>query len=144
MKKLPDCKAIPLDMIVPTHLKVEQLIDKEMREWNVDIVRDIFTTEDALIITNIHISRQQIPNKLIWRESESSEFTAKSTYVKARRVLGKEINHVLNRKKVWRIIWRAAISPKIKYFAWRLIVGFLPVCSQLISKGILINNTCSV
>ena len=109
-----------------------------------DSLKEIFNNVDAAIIMNIHLNDQQIQDKLIWKDSVNREFTVKSGYIKARRLLGKEINLEANKKRMWSIIWKASISPKIKFFAWRLICGFLPVCSLLIGKGILVDNRCSI
>ena len=67
------------------------LIDSDRRVWKSDIVSEIFTEEDASIITSIHLSKHQIPDKLIWRNSVTVEITVKSTYFAARQVLGKEV-----------------------------------------------------
>ena len=56
-----------------------------------DIVREIFTEEDATIITSIPLSNRSIPDKLIWRDSSLGLFTVKSTYFAVRSVLGKNI-----------------------------------------------------
>ena len=82
-----------------------------------DIVRDIFTAENASIIMNIHLSKLQIPDKLIWRDLETCAFTVKSTYVQAKKVLEKVVNFDAQRQMVWKTIWKATISLKIKFFA---------------------------
>ena len=107
-------------------------------------MRDIFTAEDTSLITSIHLSKQSIPDKLIWRETDSGTYTVKSRYYMARQILGKEMQQGHQRQKIWSIIWRARVLPKIKYFAWRMVQGLFPTCTQLLRRGLQVNNVCYV
>ena len=60
------------------------LINSNDISWNMDIVREIFTEEDAAIITSIL-------DKLIWMDSSLGLFIVKSAYFAAKSVLGKNI-----------------------------------------------------
>ena len=51
LKKLPEGKDTQPDGVAPTNLKVCCLIDSERREWKMESVREIFTVEDAHIIS---------------------------------------------------------------------------------------------
>ena len=55
------------------------------------MVKEIFSVVDASMILRIPLSRQIIPDKLIWRESPIGKFFVKSAYFVARKVLGKEV-----------------------------------------------------
>ena len=100
LKKGPDGKATQPVGVAPTKLKVCCLIDMERREWKMEPLREIFTNEDANLIYSIYLSKVQMPDRLVWRESESSEFSVKTGYIVARRVLGKETTSDSSWKKV--------------------------------------------
>ena len=105
-------------------------------------VKEIFTEEDAKLISSIHLSKVNMPDRLIWRDSESGELSVKTGYIVARKVLGKDTTPDTSWKEVWCVIWKAVVAPKVKLFAWRLIQGFIPVWSILISRGIQVHNCC--
>ena len=117
MNKSPVYKLTPLDNIAPTALRMASLIDQDRRVWKSDIVCEIFTTANTSIITSIHLSIQQIPDKLIWLNSMAGGFIVKSTYFLTKQVLGKEVLDANQRHNVWRFIWKAKVIPKVKYFA---------------------------
>ena len=102
LNKIPDYKAISPNRNSPTNLVVANLIDNESRKQ--DIVRDIFSTSDANLIMNTHLSKRGIPDKLIWRNSVTGSFLVKSAYYVAWQVLGREVFPVNQRQRVWRAI----------------------------------------
>ena len=142
LKKGPDGRVTHPYGVVPTNLKVCCLIDMERREWKMESVKEIFTEEDAKLISSIHLSKVNMPDRLIWRDSESGELSVKTGYIVARKVLGKDTTPDTSWKEVWCVIWKAVVAPKVKLFAWRLIQGFIPVWSILISRGIQVHNCC--
>ena len=71
-------------------------------------------------------------------------FIVKFTYYVVRKVLRKVVHSDTNRHKVWKIIWKAKVIPKVKFFSWRLIHGILPVCARLLKKWIQVEDICSV
>ena len=83
-----------------------------------------------------------MPDKLVWRQSESGEFSVKTGYIVARKVLGKDSTINGSWREVWSVIWKATVASKVKLFAWRLIQGFIPVWSILISRGVHVQNCC--
>ena len=119
------------------------LINSNDRSWKMDIVREIFTEEDATIITSIPLSNRSIPDKLIWRDSSLGLFTVKSTYFAVRSVLGKNIEQHGQRKLRWKIMPKARVLPKIKYFVWILVHDIIPIGEILQRKGLDINHSCA-
>ena len=130
--------------IIPTPLKVATLIDQEKREWRNDMIDEIFKEVDAGAIKRIRLNRDRIQDKLIWRQTTNGIFTVRSAYQMVMRVLGKEVHLLNQRNQWWNTIWYAKIMPKIKYFVWYLINGFIPVGSELKKKGIQMNYDCPV
>ena len=71
-------------------------------------------------------------------------FTVKSAYFDAKQVLGKMVHPTNNRINAWKIIWKANVSPKVKFFVWRMVQGILPIGTSLMKKGIQTGNSYPV
>ena len=56
LKKYLDCKVIVPLTQQPTRLPVAFLINKDTRTWKIEMVRELFPKEDALIILNTPLS----------------------------------------------------------------------------------------
>ncbi|XVE85068.1 hypothetical protein DITRI_Ditri17bG0062600 [Diplodiscus trichospermus] len=90
--------------IPPTRFKVSELMIGDSRTWNEDIIRDLFSTKDADLISSIPLNRKPVKGKLIWADSEISTFSVKSTYFLARKSKGKSHFEVSQRKAAWGLI----------------------------------------
>ena len=116
LKKPPSYKATLPRQVTPTSLLVADLLSEGGREWNFEGVRDIFSEEDAAIISGIHLSHRNIPDKLIWKDSSTGVFTVKSAYYVARRILCNEVHPQSLKNRIWSLIWKARVVPKVKFF----------------------------
>ena len=94
------------------------------------------TENDATVVARIPLSRSSVSNKLIWRNSITREFSVKSAYYVARRILGREEFVRAQSDKVWRWIWTAQVALKLKFFMWQMVQGILPTKSRIQEKGI--------
>jgi len=65
---------------------VASLIDPLTRNWNFDLLQEVFQHEEALVISNIPLCPLQPPDRLIWRGTTNGVFTVCSACH-----LGKEI-----------------------------------------------------
>ena len=83
-------------------MKVAVSIDHERIEWKEDILREIFKVKDMAAITSIRLSRVAVQNKLIWKYSVNGMFNVKSAYHMERRILGKEVPPMQQRRPLWK------------------------------------------
>jgi hypothetical protein len=72
--------------ILPTNAKVADLIDSDLKDWNVDLIKVVFVEEEAKVIINIPLSPCLPNDRLIWMETKHGGFTMRSAYH-----LGKEL-----------------------------------------------------
>ena len=126
IKKPPVCFLLLFGSQQPTVLKVSSLINTQERTWKSDMVRELFNQEDASQILCIPLSTILIPNGLIWMDSIKGQFTVKSAYFVACKMLNREQILRVDRLFLWRILWSAKVVPKICYFMWRLVQGIIP------------------
>jgi hypothetical protein len=68
---------------------VADLIDEELGSWKVNLFQEIFSKEEAKIISNIPLSPLLPRDELIWRGTTHGEFTVRSAYH-----LGKELQEM--------------------------------------------------
>ena len=81
IKKRPENKASCTGVQQPTPLLVANLIDSQRRCWRVEMVHEIFSTDDAeIIILQTPFRRVCKPNRLFWDDSITGEFIVKSAY----------------------------------------------------------------
>ena len=144
LKKSPSSKVQLPDLVEPTPMKMEKLLLEDKREWNMEMVREILTQNDADMVSKIPLSKQCSPDRLIWSDSITGEFKVKSTYYVARRCLGKREIHRVDRKKIWRKIWMAKVALKVKLFVWRVVQRIILTKTRLNQKGVSGDSNCAV
>ena len=108
------------------------------------LVKEIFCEEDARLIAKIPLSKNTKPDRLIWMDSITGQFTIKSAYYVARTVLGREQLPRKSRPMVWRTLWMAKVAHRIKNFGWRLFHSILPTRMMLREKGVIAESNCVV
>ena len=125
-------------------MRVSKLIDADRRAWNKDMVDEMFIADEAIKVMAIPLSKYYMPDKLIWSDSVIGVFTVKSAYFKAREALGKIQNSYASRSPIWKIVWSARVSPKVRLFMWRLINNIIPSNGNLKGRGLQVEDVCSV
>lgn len=77
-----------------------------------------------------------------WKHSSKGLFTVKSYYHMLHKYKYGSVMISEEWKKFWKCLWRLKIPNKIKYFGWRLCSGILPVCDNLLKKGLDLQSKC--
>ena len=67
--------------------RVSALIDRDTRRWKADVVRSLFLPFEVSTILNIPLSHNLPEDQIIWVGNKRGEFTMKSAYYIAVRVL---------------------------------------------------------
>jgi hypothetical protein len=109
--------------------KVEQIIDIELGEWNVSLIRAIFNEEEANLICQLPLSKYIPPDRLIWRGTSTGIFTVRSAYhlemeIKARKK--GEGSSQNGNQLIWKTIWELGVPNAAKVFLWRACTDILP------------------
>ncbi|XVF83132.1 hypothetical protein PTKIN_Ptkin16aG0108800 [Pterospermum kingtungense] len=119
------------------------MIPGEQR-WDYDLINSLFDNDTADAILQLPLSRFNGIDKLIWCDSPTGEFTVRSASMVARKVLGKVYPGRGPRNRIWRWIWGATLSPRIKHFIWRIVLNIIPTACNLSSKGITLDRECRI
>ncbi|KAK6122177.1 hypothetical protein DH2020_044081 [Rehmannia glutinosa] len=130
-------------------LKVRDLIDVSSNEWNVELVRRNFDTEDANLILGIPLPRCDRDDQLVWHFTRNGKYSVKTGYHLAKRHYylkteeskggGSSGSHD---KPPWLFIWSSNIPEKIKLSVWRLATNSLPLRQNLRRKKIITDTSC--
>lgn len=124
---------------------VSELIDKDMRCWTEDVVRDVFMPCDDEVILNILRCTSWPKDKLIWHYTQSGQFSVRSAYhlkihQKYRNLEG--TSH--DKTPLWKTIWSLDIPPRVRMFAWRLCHRALPTGDNIAKRISGIDTKCAI
>ncbi|KAF7829689.1 putative ribonuclease H-like domain, reverse transcriptase zinc-binding domain-containing protein [Senna tora] len=122
------------------------MLISEYREWNKAAISVFFPPIIANNILSIPISRQQKEDSWYWSLTPNGHYTVKSGYKELRKIKLPNIHDSFFHQftDVWKRVWKLKLPAKIKFFIWRACREILPVCSNLIKKGVDVDMWCPV
>ena len=85
------------------------------------------------------------PNKLVWAATPNGTFTVKSAYWIAMEMKEAEQEGTsgnASQSRLWKTIWLAEVTNKIKNFVWRACQNILPTKSNLFHRHVLSSDVC--
>ena len=101
--------------------RVSALIDRDTRRWKADVVRSLFLSFEVSTILNIPFSHNRPEDQIIWVGNKRGEFTIKSAYYIAVRVLDTmeegESSSGNPRSPLWKKLLHLNIPSKMRIFA---------------------------
>ncbi|GER51149.1 ribonuclease H-like superfamily protein [Striga asiatica] len=112
---------------------VEDLIVQETKEWDAELIHQIFSPTGVAAILKIPLSHSGQKDRIVWHWHPKGEFYVKSVYECLMQKRSQEeagsshAGPLINLK--WKNTWKLPIKGKIKNFLWRCWFGFL-------SKGV--------
>ena len=80
------------------------------KQWDNDIILDLFNQRDANLILSIPLSQRSVSDSWFWCFDSKGLFSVKSCY----KAIRGEIDVVVN--PVWSRIWKLHIPNKVKHF----------------------------
>ena len=127
---------------------VSSLIDPVTRWWKEEMVRALFLPFEAEVILKIPLCHNLPKDKLIWIGNKRGDFTVKSAYFIASKVLDSmdvgECSSGDPYARIWKKVWSLKLPAKIRIFSWHACVNGLPVLSNMAAKGIKTSCICPV
>lgn len=136
---LPDVSGGCLTTQMPDYLKditVRNLMDSTGKNWDMDLIDDIFNVRDAELIKRIPIPMREKNDSWFWLLDDKGVFTVKSAY----RWLKGECDSTYS--NFWNKLWALKLPGKITQFLWRVCTGCLPTAGALSSKRIVQSAQC--
>ncbi|XP_074360374.1 uncharacterized protein LOC141700535 [Apium graveolens] len=122
--------------------KVSALMVNNQREWDEEILRDMFNDRDHQCIRRIRPNVNENDDVMYWGEEATGQYTVRSAYrlLQAQKSLWRqEYQYSIMRKT-----WRLKAPPKVLNFMWRSLTNCLPTLSALIQKNVQVDPICQV
>ncbi|KAL0002087.1 hypothetical protein SO802_015868 [Lithocarpus litseifolius] len=125
--------------------KVSDLINPDSHKWESDLIKGLFTPQEAELILSIPLSQWRTKDKLIWPFVSSGNYIVKSGYnflIKENSAQATSSTNPGINQAIWRNIWDATVPNKVRNFLWRVCKNAIPTKSNLVQRKILIEGTC--
>jgi hypothetical protein len=107
--------------------RVSLLIDPSTTSWNVPLIRDLFSREEADAICSLPLSRYKQRDVLYWRSTSTVEFSVRSAYYLEVERVNREKGEGFNSQghhEIWKLIWRLRFQTLQKLFFGGLVAIF--------------------
>ncbi|KAL9293822.1 putative ribonuclease H domain, reverse transcriptase zinc-binding domain-containing protein [Arabidopsis thaliana] len=134
-----------IPVMVDITLKVSHLLDPASKNWNLNMLRDLFPWKDIQLILAQRpmFSRE---DSFCWAGTNHGLYIVKSGYELSSRLLHKEMFREAQEQPsvnpIFQGIWNLYTAPKIKVFLWKAVKGAVSVEDRLRTRGILIDDGC--
>ncbi|CAA7048395.1 unnamed protein product [Microthlaspi erraticum] len=137
----------PQDIGLPRDplLLVSALIDPVTKEWRLDKLTDILSTEEINLVLSLKPSRTNREDGFCWTLTKSGIYSVKTGYLLATQRKEKPESMQVNQPSVDGLksrIWSLKTTKKLKHFVWSAIAGCTPVCSKLVERHCDISRAC--
>lgn len=121
--------------------KVKDLINPNHNAWNHNLIWQIFSRDTTIRILATHIPRSEFQDRFIWSESKSGYLNVKNIY--AYYLINKgSLDRSKGDRKFWSKFWFTDLSPKWKFFTWKLLNKGLATNSNLLKRNIPVQENC--
>lgn len=115
--------------------RVKELKDPDANEWNLNLLKNIFTNDSILAIIKIRWPSISEEDKLLWKGKNSGAFLVKSSY---------SINFLDEKEddRTWAKLWEMKIHKRLKMFIWRIKAGVLPTKDRMAARFVGMDIRC--
>ena len=121
-------------------VNVTSLLCTDNKEWDVDVIKDVFNSRDQRSILEVQLDDANEEDELFWHLKTTGVNSVKSAY-KFLQVQRGEWN-IVDNSSTWKLLWRIKAPPKALNVVWRALSGCLPTLSQLQIKHVPFQNWC--
>lgn len=95
---------------------VSSLMVTGEKQWDTDLIHDMFNARDASLILSIPLSNNESDYRY-WKKEKLGSYSIKSAYVLIQE--NKLLQNSTLDHRVWRRMWNLKIPPKVKHLVWR-------------------------
>ncbi|XP_048593215.1 uncharacterized protein LOC106393995 [Brassica napus] len=141
----PARPAAPIAPVMNPNMRVSDLIDQGVKDWNVGLLEKYVHPEDIPLIRNLAISSTHRRDTFCWNFTRSGQYTVKSGYWVAQNLLKlSEEKEVLEPSitKLQGFAWKLKAPTKICHLIWQLLTGHVAVTRNLVRRNMRCDNYC--
>ena len=127
------------------NMLVFELIDRNSKSWNTDLLKTIFAPEDIPLITSLRISRSFRVDSFCWVHTKSGIYSVKTGYDEMCRLVNEQARELCTEPSISSLtqqVWKVKTVPKIRHFMWQSLSNCIPVCSRLADRHCHPVRTC--
>lgn len=110
---------------------MNQLMHADRKEWNTELIRQMFHNFYAEEIIKIAIPRSDVKDHIAWHHERNGVFTVRSAYRLAASIQSHTSQSSSSSsgepqdRSIWDMIWKANVPPKVRTFGWRIATNTL-------------------
>ena len=126
-------------------IKVSLLINSHTRNWDMDLLQDLFQPEEVKLIKSIPLGNVSTLDKIVWSHSQSGVYSVKSGYYflsKDQSMLNDGSVSSEQSQKLWKLIWSLSVPAKVQNFMWRTAKNAIPMKTNLVKRKVLLEASC--
>ncbi|XP_056841698.1 uncharacterized protein LOC130494888 [Raphanus sativus] len=141
----PARPAIPIAPVMHPNMRVSDLINQELKEWDVNILEQYVSPDDIPLIRSLAISTTHRPDTFCWNFTRHGQYTVKSGYWVAQNLLkDADEKQVLEPSitKLQAFAWKIKTPKKMCHLIWQLLTGQVAVTRNLVRRNIRCDNYC--
>lgn len=120
------------------------------KEWNVQLIRQIFHEFDADEICKITIPRFDAKDCIAWHHEKNGIFSVRSAYKLAASSLQNDhttpssSTRNADDRSIWDLIWKAKVPQKVRIIGWRVAINTLATKKNKHKKTLEMDSVCNI
>ncbi|XP_033139405.1 uncharacterized protein LOC117131069 [Brassica rapa] len=141
----PARPAAPIAPVMNPNMRVSDLIDQGLKDWDVGLLESYVHPEDIPLIRSLAISSTHRRDSFCWNFTRSGQYTVKSGYWVAQNLLKlTEEKEVLEPSitKLQAFAWKLKAPTKMCHLMWQLLTGHVAVTRNLVRRNMRCDNYC--
>jgi hypothetical protein len=129
---------------------VNQLILPESKEWNSELIGNIFYPFDAEEILKMKIPSAEVDDCIAWHYEKNGVFSVRSAYklaasLNCNTAAGASSSGCgVGNRSIWDVIWKLNAPERIKIFGWRIATGTLATKKNKCRRTIVHDSVCDI
>ena len=131
--------------LLPSDLKVSNLMHLKIGEWNTSLLKQIFLPDNVNTILSIPLGSFKLRDCLIWAYTPWGIFTVNRAYKLAlsmtQSLATTESSNEDTHRLFWRTILGLRVPNKVKTFTWKVCCNILPTKANLCHRHVLNDST---
>lgn len=121
---------------------VASLMCSNSRDWEDEIIRDLFNERDQQCILRAFVSNRRAEDKIYWGKESSCNYSVKSAYKLLQDHKGMWRSE--DTGNLWCKLWKVKAPPKVLNLVWKALTYCLPTMTMLAQKQVPVLRTCPV
>ncbi|XP_060960022.1 uncharacterized protein LOC133030933 [Cannabis sativa] len=126
--------------LVLAHSTVSQLMHIDRKQWDLEVLHDLFEARDVDLIMQVPLSDNVNVDSWFWGKGPNGFYSVKRSYRYLQKLKGEW--GIQLESELWRVLWKVKVPPKVLHFAWKAISGCLPTRTQLRTKHVPVDPRC--